>query len=100
VTPVPRAATLAGGPDEAVQRELSRLGTLVREQQALISRLEARAPVYSVPMDPWLAGGALAAVATAGALFLRLRRMQRERAPWFDSSVLAYLDEGERSRLA
>ena len=98
--PAVPSAPVVGAVDETVRRELARLAEVVRAQQATIARLEARPPVRSFPLDAWVATGGVAAALAAVYCFLRLRRVQRERAPWFDSSVLTYLDESERTRFA
>lgn len=81
--------------DEALRREVARLGDMVRSQQSVIQRLEAREPTRTVQLDGLVAAGGAAAALAAGYFFLRMRRLQRSRAPWWDSSVMAYLDETE-----
>ena len=94
-TPVSAMDAVLPRADEALRQEVARLGDMVRSQQSVIQRLEAREPTRIVQLDGLVAAGAAAAALAAGYFFLRMRRLQRSRAPWWDSSVMAYLDETE-----
>lgn len=103
--PMVAAAVLPADPQtelRGVREELARLNGLVRNQQDVIARLQARpvAPaaattVVHLPLAAFAGVCALVAMV----LFARLRRLRGQQAPWWDSSVLEFLDETERQTL-